>query len=759
MTLDTRASVRLALVAAALFVLVALGTEGATAGPTTFTVDNAGDENNGCDTNGCTLREAIEAANATPGPNTITFDPSISLITPNPSLPPVDGSQGITIDGTGADPVIQKFPMVDAFFGLVIQSPSGTDIEDVTLRHIGVAEYLVFDIFICAGYVPEAQILTCDADLMNVLLEDVLARDSNGPGIWVSGADVTDAVLRRVDAQDNASDGAFIGASGNLTRGSVQDSQFTGNGGGGAQMASGNTIIEGSVLNSTFASSSNSNVISADSDAVDGFEIGGNTITTTGGGIGIEEAVSDIFVHDNTIDPGEQGIVISGPGGSNFRILDNDITGGSDPGIVMTLASPATGIEIGENTLVDTGGAEHAGIRLEAENAPTAAYMVRNNEVTGSGRDGIELVGAVRAKITRNSLYANGQLGIDLVAPGDTPPGVTFNDLGDGDSGPNALLNFPQWDGFIGYTEGTGDACPNCLIEVFLADNEATGYGEGQTFLLETTADGAGEFVVPLCGLGLAAGTKLTSTATDSQGSTSEFSFNYTLLQASQPCPSASPSPTPSPTATPTPAPTTSVTPTPSITPPVSVEDYTYTNETGQTVSDLHVRFCCFGALASLVTNALDCPAPTVTSAPPGTSAGVVTLDWGTSCVDDGESVTIRITSEPPSSPQCFNWTIADVPIERDCALTQGNVDCSALVDAIDALKILRADAELIIQQQPGCLTIAQQVPGLSPGRIWGDVDCDGAVSPVDALKLLRHDAGLSVQQEQSCPQIGDQLI
>ena len=43
--------------------------------------------------------------------------------------------------------------------------------------------------------------------------------------------------------------------------------------------------------------------------------------------------------------------------------------------------------------------------------------------------------------------------------------------------------------------------------------------------------------------------------------------------------------------------------------------------------------------------------------------------------------------------------------------------------------------------------------------RIWGDVDCSAAVNAVDGLKLLRYDAGLSVVYvDPECPDIGDEL-
>jgi hypothetical protein len=36
------------------------------------------------------------------------------------------------------------------------------------------------------------------------------------------------------------------------------------------------------------------------------------------------------------------------------------------------------------------------------------------------------------------------------------------------------------------------------------------------------------------------------------------------------------------------------------------------------------------------------------------------------------------------------------------------------------------------------------------------DIDCNGDVNPIDVVKILRYDAGLPVQQEPGCPPIGE---
>ena len=68
-------------------------------------------------------------------------------------------------------------------------------------------------------------------------------------------------------------------------------------------------------------------------------------------------------------------------------------------------------------------------------------------------------------------------------------------------------------------------------MEIFLADNDPSGHGEGPTFITSVVSVGS-SFTVPICGEDLSAGDKITATATDTNGSTSEFAANFTLSVA-----------------------------------------------------------------------------------------------------------------------------------------------------------------------------------------------------------------------------------
>jgi hypothetical protein len=132
--------------------------------------------------------------------------------------------------------------------------------------------------------------------------------------------------------------------------------------------------------------------------------------------------------------------------------------------------------------------------------------------------------------IRANSIFGNGGLGIDLA-----PAGVTPNDPGDGDTGPNRLQNFPVLTSAVssgGFTTVTGtlNSVAGGTFTVELFESPAahpTGYGEGATFrgAINVTTDAAGNapisVVLPLA---VPPGHMITATATDASGNTSEFS-------------------------------------------------------------------------------------------------------------------------------------------------------------------------------------------------------------------------------------------
>jgi CSLREA domain-containing protein len=300
--------------------------------------------------------------------------------------------------------------------------------------------------------------------------------------------------------------------------------------------------------------------------------------------------VTNNEVRDNGITVSNlDGIDIeNGSGGETITgnlFIDNEAMGvdsyqSSGANLIDNNAIRGNGVGAGANV-------ETAGVRLYG-----VGNTVRRNIITLNYGAGVQVTASSTANtITQNSISANGtirnkagaastgQIGIDLLSATDnentgTSPYVTINDSGDADAGGNGLLNFPVISGAVisgANLTIAGYARPGSAIEFFIAAQDPRGFGEGLTYLFtlnEGSASDAdattGAYTSPLGGLtvgadntnrfkftiaipaGVAAGTVLTATAT-SGASTSEFSNIATVANApsialcktlqGQPCP------------------------------------------------------------------------------------------------------------------------------------------------------------------------------------------------------------------------------
>jgi hypothetical protein len=167
--------------------------------------------------------------------------------------------------------------------------------------------------------------------------------------------------------------------------------------------------------------------------------------------------------------------------------------------------------------------------------------IIDSNTIAHNGGNGVtvwehisSINNADRNLITRNSMFNNVNLGIDL---GDN--GVTFNDAGDPDAGANEELNFPVIAGAY-YNPATGSTTVNgtididtdptlATIELFRATPDPTGYGEGTVFLGATSADAAGNWNITVAAL--IHGDTVTATTSDANMNTSEFCLCDTVRQ------------------------------------------------------------------------------------------------------------------------------------------------------------------------------------------------------------------------------------
>jgi hypothetical protein len=137
-----------------------------------------------------------------------------------------------------------------------------------------------------------------------------------------------------------------------------------------------------------------------------------------------------------------------------------------------------------------------------------------------------------------NSIFGNGGLGIDLDTDGaDRQRRRQDERHGQPEDGPPAVSPAPSRGnqltlaGYVGSAAGQA-AFAGSRVDIFVSDNDSSGYGEGKTWLGTLTTDASGNFsgtvTMPVATLTL--GTRLTATATDGSNNTSEFGPQFTNL-------------------------------------------------------------------------------------------------------------------------------------------------------------------------------------------------------------------------------------
>ncbi|MFB2836579.1 Calx-beta domain-containing protein [Floridanema evergladense] len=215
------------------------------------------------------------------------------------------------------------------------------------------------------------------------------------------------------------------------------------------------------------------------------------------------------------------GIVIYNSNATGNRVLGNFI--GTDITGTIDLGNSNFGISIFSSSNNIIGGTE-----LGAGN--TIAF----NKFSG----GVIVNYGSKNAILSNAIFSNARLGLDLDSLAvnfSQNNGVTQNDFGDSDTGPNNLQNFPVLTSASSNSnsttvKGTLNSAPNSTFRVeFFASNalDPSGYGEGEKFVgfqnVTTDSIGNANFTVDLP-TSLTTGKFITATATDSNNNTSEFS-------------------------------------------------------------------------------------------------------------------------------------------------------------------------------------------------------------------------------------------
>jgi hypothetical protein len=252
-------------------------------------------------------------------------------------------------------------------------------------------------------------------------------------------------------------------------------------------------------------------------------------------------------------------------GGSSGGLLQV-ISGNAGWGIRVTNANGAGGAGITEQ-IIGRNVANNAGIPngsggIWINNSTTSTtYPVARNTIASNLGDGLRVTvsGAnpTPVQVRSNSFFDNAGLGINLVDAADLPSGVTPNRGALAASGtPNRLMSHAvitsaslsgtvlTVSGYVGSQPGLA-AFAYSRVEVFVAADDPSGYGEGRGFVGVLTADASGNFsgipnatgaqvpvVAPVAGDRLTATAEQCSAPSTCSGLASEFGPLFQLQSA-----------------------------------------------------------------------------------------------------------------------------------------------------------------------------------------------------------------------------------
>jgi CSLREA domain-containing protein len=283
----------------------------------------------------------------------------------------------------------------------------------------------------------------------------------------------------------------------------------------GGTVAGAGNVISGNLRYGVLMSASNGNRIQGNfigTDLTGTLDLG--NVST---GIAVSFSSTDTLIGGTTIGSGNlisgnnwHGIELSGTASSTMIV--GNLIGTKQDG-TSPLGNGRSGISITSGTGTIVGGASGA------------------NRIASNGLDGISVISGTGNRLQYNSIYSNGDLGIDLGSSG-----VQANDSGDGDTGPNNLQNYPvvssasSCGGVNTIVQGTINttASSNVSLDFFSNSScDTSGYGEGATYIgsapVVTDAVGNASFSLSLPVV-VADGQSITATAINSSGDTSEFS-------------------------------------------------------------------------------------------------------------------------------------------------------------------------------------------------------------------------------------------
>ena len=490
----------------------------------TYTVNSTDDADNGtCDTSHCSLREAIGAANANPGPDTITFDPSLAgqtiAITTSTSPLTIQGANSIstTIDG---DVNGDNIPDITLAY-----SGASSGITGLRIRSSGnVIQNLIIQAFTGHGiYLQGASYTVNDILISNTTVISngyygIYIKETEGARIVNSRAAGNDYYGIRVDGATNTQvEGNLIGlaADGSTPQPNQLDGLYLD--GAVTTTVRGNTISGNRRNGILVGGGAHGNVIagnkigtnSAGTAAVPngtGYSSGRDGIQCSGGG-GYDNTIGGLVEADANIIGGNTraGIFFDGSNCHSNRIFGNYIgtnpTGADLGNGSYTYGGDAgdAGIEIEDgahdnligftDVNTTTGRANiirynYHGVRLSGFNGPPQNNRLISNTITGNDNHGV-----INQLTHRNTVSTTPSLGDNLLAHNAISGNNIIGILNWGAS-PHILTNTIVGNGDFGianrvYFSETNHAA-DLLAIPYIAGNLLDGNGNDDIFSRDT---------------------------------------------------------------------------------------------------------------------------------------------------------------------------------------------------------------------------------------------------------------------------------
>ena len=374
---------------------------------------------------------------------------------------------------------------------------------------------------------------------------NLLGGTALGAGNVISGNSDTGLEIQDSNSTGNRVEGNIIGlnaagtaAIGNLDGVIIEDAPHN--------TIGGTTSAQRNVISGNTGGLQGNGVVIFGADAIGNLVQNNYIGTDVTGSLDLGNTGSGVLISDN----GDGGVFKGGASGNTIR--DNVLSGNNYSGVSIANSGANNNFIFGNVIGADVSGLGALGnsffgvvIWNGASGNQIGGTAAGEGNVIAFNNRGVlvdaNFTASMNNAIRGNSIHSNALLGIDL-----RNDGVTLNDPGDGDFGPNGLRNYPvitsavvtDTDLTITGTLNTLPFLTNQIDFYWSPTGDPSGHGEGRTFIgtVTVTSDFSGNasFNVTFFGVSVPVGAAITATATDLSGNTSEFSLNVTAIKGNE---------------------------------------------------------------------------------------------------------------------------------------------------------------------------------------------------------------------------------